>query len=1165
MSVKTKIMSRLITAHESSLDVDFYRSSYPDLSELSNKRLKNHWHFTGKKEGRFPNLEAMLYAKGVKSMAEFDFKLDLDFYLAYYPDLSEAGINSLQQAKIHWLTNGKAENRVKTLEEWAQQNSGSVYLDIKKLDINKTIALNNEYMLTAIDVLNVAVGNIRQPIRFYSDVVKNAYFYDKLAINCYLEYRKNKVQTGLDAARSAWQMALYFYESSEVLENLANTYLDQKDYRTAQEIYKSALLLTCSNARKVSTHLVNNLLLCYEQQQRTTEAVHFISTFNDSKLITLVGDYFFTKENYRDAEKAYQHLVDSSEKLSLQVIERLLLCFEKQSAFKRGVTFLTELQKNRPEFTYSFELLKNFIQKLYWDYLGGVHMLATLDKRHELKEKVLEYSDIIYQTYFSFYGGVDGQSLKILNTDKVLIIGDYHVSQCIRYRIDQKVEQLESQGKEVTTVDWMKLEQYQNEIALHDIVIFYRVPAVPEVLKTMAKVNANGKASFYEIDDLLFEESYPATIDSFGGYIGLDTHIELRKSMSSFYAAAKQCRYGISSTKLLCEKLESLVMDNKCILHRNGLDKLNRLVKEDKSHKKTVDIFYGSGTQAHNSDFIEQALPALIRILDKYENARLVIAGYLQLPKSFTSKYKKQLQQVPPIKNVKAYWAFLAQADISLAVLNDNDINGCKSELKWFEAACFSIPSVVSTTANYRDVLVNGEDAFIAGNEQAWFNSLEQLIANPTLREEIAEKALNKVKSDYSVEFLGSNLVAQLDNLLIKETKPKKKLALVNVFFPPQSIGGATRVISDNFDILQQQYGDEYELVVFTSDDRCTTPYELTCYQHQGVTVYRSTILYRENMDWHAQDLEMYNLFEQFIELEQPDLIHFHCVQRLTASIVEAAKDNEVPYIITAHDAWWISDHQFLIDGDDNVYPDGHPDMFAPRTLPNNVNLGDSIERLIYFKELLKGAQKLLTVSEGFASIYRKNGYPEIQVNKNGISSSVEWALKDTTYTDKVVCAHIGGMANHKGYFLLKEAIEQEQPKNIEMLIVDHSKEEGYEKKTTWGKVPVTFIGRVNQISITALYQKMDILFAPSMWPESYGLVTREAAACGCWVVASNLGGIGEDVIEGKTGFKVKPELSNLCKTVIQIDQNAKQFKQHIKRTDIRIADKQVSELVEIY
>ena len=169
------------------------------------------------------------------------------------------------------------------------------------------------------------------------------------------------------------------------------------------------------------------------------------------------------------------------------------------------------------------------------------------------------------------------------------------------------------------------------------------------------------------------------------------------------------------------------------------------------------------------------------------------------------------------------------------------------------------------------------------------------------------------------------------------------------------------------------------------------------------------------------------------------------------------------PYIVTAHDAWWISDHQFLIDQKDNVYPNGHPDMFAPRVLPNNVSLSDSIERINYYKELLNGATKLLTVSECFADIYVQNGYPNIVVNKNGISSTVQWQPKNTSYTENVVCAHIGGMANHKGYFLLKQAIELQQPKNIEMLIVDHSKEQGYEYKTKWGNVPVTFIGRVNQ------------------------------------------------------------------------------------------------------
>ncbi len=93
----------------------------------------------------------------------------------------------------------------------------------------------------------------------------------------------------------------------------------------------------------------------------------------------------------------------------------------------------------------------------------------------------------------------------------------------------------------------------------------------------------------------------------------------------------------------------------------------------------------------------------------------------------------------------------------------------------------------------------------------------------------------------------------------------------------------------------------------------------------------------------------------------------------------------------------------------------------------------------------------------------------------------------------------------------------------------------------------------------------MDVLFAPSMWPESYGLVTREAAACGCWVVASDLGGIGEDVIEGKTGLRIEKNVFGLSKAVKEIDRCANKFKQRIAQSDIRVVDKQIAELVSIY
>jgi glycosyltransferase involved in cell wall biosynthesis len=229
------------------------------------------------------------------------------------------------------------------------------------------------------------------------------------------------------------------------------------------------------------------------------------------------------------------------------------------------------------------------------------------------------------------------------------------------------------------------------------------------------------------------------------------------------------------------------------------------------------------------------------------------------------------------------------------------------------------------------------------------------------------------------------------------------------------------------------------------------------------------------------------------------------------------------------------------------------------------VTFSQSIERIEYLSELLSDANEVLTVSESFAQIYRKNGISRIRVNRNGISSNQLWDLKDTSANERIVCGHIGGMSAHKGFFLFKKAIEIVQPINISIMLVDHSKDDSYSQTIKWGDVPVTVIGRVPQNRIVELYRQLDVIFAPSIWPESYGLVTREAAACGCWVVASNLGGIGEDVIEEKTGMIINPDLISICEAVRRIDKNISLFKQPIDAHKIRTANEQVKELMENY
>jgi glycosyltransferase involved in cell wall biosynthesis len=141
----------------------------------------------------------------------------------------------------------------------------------------------------------------------------------------------------------------------------------------------------------------------------------------------------------------------------------------------------------------------------------------------------------------------------------------------------------------------------------------------------------------------------------------------------------------------------------------------------------------------------------------------------------------------------------------------------------------------------------------------------------------------------------------------------------------------------------------------------------------------------------------------------------------------------------------------------------------------------------------------------------------------------------------------------------------QEQPEHCEFVFVDHSKESGYELNEKWGAVPIKFIGREKQSDIVNLYRKIDVLFAPSIWPESFGLVTREAEACGCWVVASNLGGIGEDVIEGQNGHVIDPNESALSAVLSKIDMQPGKYKALSKRNNPNPVSQQVKEIVEFY
>ena len=741
--------------------------------------------------------------------------------------------------------------------------------------------------------------------------------------------------------------------------------------------------------------------------------------------------------------------------------------------------------------------------------------------------------------------------------------------------MNKKIEQLEYAGITVEYFPWRDVKLAKSQLHFYHVVIFYRVPALPDLIETIEYAKAINKVVFYEIDDLIFnEQEYPDPIESYGGQVSEEQYQGLLRGTTLFHEAMALCDYGIASTPALAPEIEAVVAKKTCFVHRNALDSLNSELAQlniAKIERDYVSIFYGSGTKAHNADFEELVAPAIAKILAQYPQVRMTLMGYLTLPEVLVP-YQERIDRVDLIKDVKIYWEFLRQADINIAVLLPTPVNNCKSELKWFEAGCLGVPSVVSNTQTYVEILNDGIDSLIASTPEEWYIQLKLLVTNVALRQQIAKAAYERIWQEYSIPAMADNIKSIIMTAINQEAqagklKPrttKKKLLIVNVFYPPQSIGGATRIVKDNVDVLQANYSDEYEISVFTTDDGNPNPYEILEYSYEGIHVTKVSSPMIEGMDWQYQNPRMYEIFSQYLEFNQPDLIHFHCIQRLTGSVLEAAADLNIPYLVTVHDAWWISDHQFLVNdkGIECDYQQNDPVVTA-RDTKDVVN---ALKRKCYLKERLEQARTVLAVSEAFTEIYRRNDITKTQANRNGIIPQPRLPRKPSP-SGKVRLAHIGGMAAHKGYFLFKEAVEKAQLSNCEVIVISHAQVAGSAIQDVWGSTPVTFISKVAQTKIYEFYSGIDVLLAPSMWPESFGLVTREAAAAGVWVVASNKGALAEDLLPGVNGDVFNPDnIEELIEILSNIDREPQKYQQLImKDIPIRTTEQQVKELKDIY
>ncbi|GJE78599.1 glycosyltransferase [Methylorubrum suomiense] len=748
---------------------------------------------------------------------------------------------------------------------------------------------------------------------------------------------------------------------------------------------------------------------------------------------------------------------------------------------------------------------------------------------------------------------------------RIAILGSYDLRQCRYYRIDQKVEQLRQAGYEVTAYNQgHETEAFVRNLVKTDLAIFFRVAAFPYIVDAIAQARQLGIPTVYDIDDLVFSaEHFPPSLASYAGQITAMQHAEIACGVPLFEHAMSLCEYGMVSTQPLGRHVEERVESGIAFVHPNALGKTRfepgrSAIADD----GVVTIFYGSGTKAHKQDFKDVIEPAIAKLAKKHKNkVRFILMGYINLSDNL-KPFQNMIRVIEPVASFEDYSEHLSEADINLSVLSRSVFNDCKSEIKWLEAAAMGIPSVVSRTTTHEQVIEDGRTGFLCDTPEEFFQAIDRLVTDRNLREAVGAAARAKALDEYSCERQAENLKAVVGRIEARMPKSRKRLLIVNVFYPPQAIGGATRVVHDNVRDLKELLGDDWQIDVICTLEGGTQPYEITCYVEDGIRVFAITAADRPDIDHILEDPKMAESFETCFDIIQPTIVHFHCIQRLTTSIVDVPIKNQVPYLITMHDGWWISPLQFLLDEQDRVRLYNYN-----RVVPLDTNENVIPERARRLRRYLRSAAMITTVSKEFAQICRSAGIDDLRVVENGVSRLPKPVRVPRGSDDRVVLAHIGGASRHKGYHHVANLFQTQRFDNLSLLIVDHALNPDVTREEVWGNTPVTLLGKVPQRRIEELYGRIDVLLAPSVWPESYGLVTREALAAGCWVVASDRGAVGGCVTPGVNGMIVDvTSPAGLLAALRDIDADPARYRNFPDVTpDIRWASDQAVELIGIY
>ena len=280
-----------------------------------------------------------------------------------------------------------------------------------------------------------------------------------------------------------------------------------------------------------------------------------------------------------------------------------------------------------------------------------------------------------------------------------------------------------------------------------------------------------------------------------------------------------------------------------------------------------------------------------------------------------------------------------------------------------------------------------------------------------------------------------------------------------------------------------------------------------------------------------------YREMRDLIETEKPDIVHFHSIfPQISPSAYKACYDQGIPVIHTLHNYRQICPGALLQRNEKPCELCLHGSILNSlryRCYRNSLLATSALTGMIVFNRLLGTYNKYVTqyiaLTEFAASRMILGGVTEdlLTIKPNFLSTEPEPGKGVGNYA-----VFVGRLSQEKG---LRTLINAWVDIDMKLKVIgDGPLKEELITLSEKNSKNIEFCGYIDQTKILDIVRDAALQIVPSECYEGFPMVLLEALACGTPVIGSDIGSIGEILVDGVTGLKFEAGNSNALKIAVQ-------------------------------